>query len=381
MQLLSRTRLPYAAVLGLTGWALLGAAAARAAENKAEFKRVPFVTADGVELEGTYYPKPGGKQDAVVLLLHNFDMRKGGDSHQDGWDRLAESLQAADYAVFAFDFRGFGNSKKLENPMKFWSTRHNQVLKGASAAKLPDTIDHKKFPPYYSATLINDIVAAKAFLDRKNDAGELNASNLIVIGAGEGATLGAIWVGMQCHLQRNRAPVGFPLALDEHEGKDIAAGVWLSISPVLGGRNVTLGVRQALLEAGRENKIPMAFVYGAKDAPATRIAKSHLEALRNGKKVDLPLTGEQAVKETDLSGSKLLADTLPTEGWIVKQYLFSVMEKRGSRERRKRESDKHGFVWAFPRPGPAASTVPAKLPGEEVMAVVPIERFGLGGVP
>src|SRR5262245_26381536 len=100
--------------LALAAWT----GSASAAED-AQSDRVSFSACDGVELSGTFYPSPRGKKDkdAVVLLLHDFDHRKGGGSHGD-WDKLAEKLQKEGYSVLSFDFRGFGGSKSVRDD--FW---------------------------------------------------------------------------------------------------------------------------------------------------------------------------------------------------------------------------------------------------------------------
>src|SRR5579859_3450440 len=83
--------------------------------GKENSRVVSFRTSDGVELQGTFYPAPSsGAKDACVLMLHNFDPRKGGDSHEENWDRLAADLQKAGFAVLTFDFRGFGKSKTVD---------------------------------------------------------------------------------------------------------------------------------------------------------------------------------------------------------------------------------------------------------------------------
>jgi hypothetical protein len=378
----SRIRLALVAVLGLA-LSPLGSAGA----EKGDFKRVPIPTFDGVKLEGTFYPAGGGgKKDACVLLVHNFDPVKGGDSHADGWDHLAEALQKEGYAVLSFDFRGFGQSKSLENPEKFWMSPHNRQLRGAGAAKLPESIDHKRFPTPYYPHLVDDIAAAKAYLDRKNDQGEVNSSNLVVIAAGQGAALSALWLAAQCHLQRDRETYNKQIilpdmrhALDDPEIKDVAAAVFLSLSPSVS--RIPFHLKGTLLpEVGRENKIPMAFVYGAKDAQGAAIAKECLSTIRNGRGgKDLKLTGERGIADTALTGSALLQDGLKTEDWIIKKYLEPVMEARGNRERKKREIDKYCFYWAFPKPGPTASLVPSKVQqSDPEQGPVPLDRFGLG---
>ena len=69
----------------------------------------------------------------------------------------------------------------------------------------PDTIDHKDFDNRsneYYPYLVNDVAAAKSYLDKHSSTGQANSSNLIVIGAGEGATIGAMWMESQWHLQK-----------------------------------------------------------------------------------------------------------------------------------------------------------------------------------
>ncbi len=334
----------------------------------AEFKRMPFSTADGVELEGTFYPSNvAGKKDYIVLLLHNFD-QKGGGSHQDGWDHLAAELQNAGYSVFTFDFRGFGNSKNV-NAEKFWRFGYNKVgIRGGYGLKPPETIDSKKFSPNYYPYLINDIIAAKAFLDRKNDSGEVNTSNLVIIGAGNGATLGAMWLWSQCRLRCDKAsliPFQVP-TLDDPESRDIAGAVWLSLGhPFPGGRGMPLS--SALREAGREYKIPMAFVFGDKDNISNNYCRRIVDEITGlgSKKLDLKETGIKGF-DTNLVGSKLLDENLPTEKWIIETYLNPFVEKRGVRERRIHQADRYAFYWSNGRANPMHPGILAKKAGDEM---------------
>src|SRR5579884_2957405 len=146
------------------------------AADDIQSKRVNFTTFDEVELSGTFYRSApaGGKKDkdAVVLLLHDFRHLKGGSSQEDGWHQLAGQLQKEGYAVLSFDFRGFGNSKSVSP--KFWEFPHNrQGIKGASKKNPPASIDEKDFSPNYFINLVNDIAAARAYLNIKNDANEI----------------------------------------------------------------------------------------------------------------------------------------------------------------------------------------------------------------
>src|SRR5215469_10627606 len=238
-------RLPHVLFVPLTTLSLLFLADSGAVSgaDDIESTRVHFATYDEVELSGTFYrsASASGKKDkdTVVLLLHDFRHLKGGSSQEDGWHQLAGQLQKEGFAVLSFDFRGFGNSKSVSP--KFWEFPHNrQGIKGASKKNPPASIDEKDFSQGYFINLVNDIAAARAYLNIKNDANEINSSNIILIGAGQGATLGALWLASECRRQKdNQSDRLFPgmlpqfRSLDEPEGNDVAGAVWLTIYPTL----------------------------------------------------------------------------------------------------------------------------------------------------
>jgi pimeloyl-ACP methyl ester carboxylesterase len=183
-----------------------------------EPKSVDIVTVDQVELKGKYFPSTKGKNAPCVLMLHAIGETENSTNKE--WYTLARTLQKRGYAVLIFDFRGHGESKIVKpgtpnpNPQLavkgFWDENFNQkFVKGLVAKKpRPTEINFKDFSPEYYTFLCNDIAAAKAFLDDRNDAGECNSGNLILIGAKDGATLGALWLNSEC--QRHRfVPDGF----------------------------------------------------------------------------------------------------------------------------------------------------------------------------
>src|SRR5205085_256037 len=97
-------------------------------------------------------------------------------------------------------FRGQGKSKDVD-PAKFWNVPFNaKNVKGNPKKTTIELSDFNK-DTYYPA-MVNDIAAVKAWLDRKNDGGACNTSSTILIGAGDGATLGAIWQRSQWDLYR-----------------------------------------------------------------------------------------------------------------------------------------------------------------------------------
>src|SRR5262249_23029334 len=149
-------------------------------------EEVQFETVDKVDLRGTFYPSSKPKA-ACVILLHKI----GGNRQQNGWDSLAQELQK-EFAVLSLHFRGHRDSTGISP--EFWRNPDNQVLKGAGRAQ---KISFKDFPPAYFPMLANDVAAAKRYLDRQNDAAACNSSNVIVIGAEDGAAIGALWIASE----------------------------------------------------------------------------------------------------------------------------------------------------------------------------------------
>lgn len=366
--------------LGLALCLLAGGRLPPACAQMPKPDKVRFETVDQVELHGTFWPNPKGRKAPCVLLLHKY----GGKSHDDGWDKLAVKLQEQGCAVLSFDFRGHGDSTNVGD--SFWTFPFNQSgVKGykRGAIQQPTTISHQDFLPRYIPYLVNDISAARLFLERKNDGSECNISNLILIGAEEGATLGNLWLVSECY--RYRAVGGnirFPVLAKKPESKDVVACVWLSLSPRLpnsGSVKLPVPVQSWLGKAGREQKIPMFFIYGSNDAATTlvfmkAIKPSYVRGQKPMARDEFVATGEWGVK-TKLAGSKLLADSLGTEKRILKNYLTNlILEKRADNEWEKRASEKANFMW---RLGVGGRAILAKAEGEKNLLPIPLSVLGL----
>src|SRR5579864_2187118 len=212
---------------------------------------------DGVTIKGKFYPGEN-YNSPTLLMLHNVNE----NSKKKNWLNLAAKLQEKGYSVLTFDFRGHGDSTTVDAET-FWKLPFN-------AANVPGGRDkalsiENKFDKKYLPALINDIAAAKAFLDKKNDAKECNSSRLILIGAETGATLGAIW--LKAEWQRYKARInnfnGQPLVdrfgpvpdlTKPPEGSAVITCIWLSISPTVGSRQANL--YSLLYKAAKERAIP-----------------------------------------------------------------------------------------------------------------------------
>jgi hypothetical protein len=333
-----------ALLLALTARPGLGAdkktdkATDKSANKLPDPEKVKFETTDQVELRGTYYPSPRKNAAPCVILLHSLK----GDSQQKGWSELALALQEKEYAVLSFDFRGHGGSTSVD-PQIFWAQPANRMVRGFSPTRPRDTISYKDFPTGYYANLVNDIAAAKTFLDSKNDSGECNSANLILIGAESGATIGALW--MKEEFRRHRVIAGRQID-EKPEGKDILCAVWLSysssLSPQSGGYPLPAA---SIIRLARDKKIAMAFFYGDKDPAGITVASS-IKRIPESERKKLVL-GSKAIKEAGkVKGHNLLAKGLGTDKAII-AYLQSVLDTKRPNAHDTKEFRKQAFIWAF----------------------------------
>ncbi len=222
--------------------------------------------------------------------------------------------------------------------------------------------------------MVNDIAAAKAFLDNRNDSGACNTASMIVVGAETGATLGGIWLNAECsrYVFTPANPLMGIRALiaNAPEGKDTIACVWLSATSKLGSRTIPL---TKLLELpGKQLATPMVFMYSGDDESSKKIALACAKVLKGGKKDDKKFALTAAVPLAGggkLTGAGLLQKSLGTDE-AISQYIKDVAEVRGH-EWEQRDFRKTQYVWKI---GPSAP-IPAKLPMEKTLVYDTYERF------
>lgn len=398
-----RDHLKTMASLGLLG-PTLGSGLARAQDAKPD--RVKFNTFDGVTLEGTFYPGSLGKKGSTFLFLHQ---PKTGSSSQDGWSSLAEGLAKQGHSSLLFDFRGHGNSTSVAP--EFWNllddtftglpgNPHNKLLGQTAVARRQPTITANTFPPKYFYALVNDIAAAKMFLDDRNDRGDCNSSSLYVVGEGEGCALGALWMATQYSLKRVEITATNPMLRGNPfrpritqneritktypaEGLEQVSAIWLSFKPSVAGlvAPVDRWLREITLSRGK-NRTQMAFAYGAKDNDAKAIGKRYLNLVRPGfdpdkppkeakKGTDQSNTLALAVADCNLSGSKMLRPEFSTQGNIL-DYVTKLGESRTTTESVQRNNRSTSMIWQQTN-GPVLI---AKLEGEMLLRATPIQLWG-----
>jgi len=355
-------RVVAAVALGLIG---LVAAPSQAQDNmKPTVKEdISFKTFDGVLLKGTFYPnQKGGGAAPVVMFLHKL----GGSRTQDGWEGLANKLQYKGYAVLAFDFRGHGASTIIEEPSIFWSKAYNQTYLSKPDVK-KKSIAFTDFKLGYIPYLVNDIAAARHDLDKRNDTGQCNTSNIIVIGAEEGATLGFFWIvtefyRSQIYKTQNLFQFERGVVNTDVAGEDIAGAIWLSYRKSPGMKAESAGLPfpyerwMATNSAGNSSisvlrdRIPMWFAAGASDAKGKADAHYMYDNVLHADKAKqkLELTSKKEVPGTNLRGVSLLGEKALNTDELIEKFIDIAVKKRPNQAPLKRNASDYKPTWIDP---------------------------------
>jgi hypothetical protein len=219
-------------------------------------------------------------------------------------------------------------------------------------------LDQKNFQPGYQAQPVQDVVAARLWLDRKHDDEELNSGNLVVIGAGQGASIGALWMASEFHRCVGILK-GKPSLTPE--GRDLAAAVWL-------GSNFDLGkgapAAEHLLLKARD--VPMAFVHSEEDVPTRNRADALVRRLHGeGKEL---LIESRSVPGAAFGQGLLRSEKVEAE---IQGFLDETLKRREFRDHVPRQVVRNGAFWIFPSGG----LVQAKAAGTTIPLHLPVERF------
>jgi pimeloyl-ACP methyl ester carboxylesterase len=325
-----------------------------------------FTTADGVRLKGLFHPSPrGDKQgDAVVVLL--YPPGPGRDMLKGNWDGLVGRLNAAGFHAFRFDWRGHGGSTDITDPVGdqppfagFWTNHitggwNQRYVRGYGRRPVKNDlrakadINHARYFPVY----VNDLAAARLHLDLKNDNGSVNTSSVYLVGAGDTAALGLMWMAAEWArpavapmfsggVQYKCVPQSTLFAPDPPAGADVAGAVWLTADRPPSIPEYSLKRWAASAAKLRDNN-KMLFLHGADDAAGERAAETYFhrvlaaEGSRDGLS-PVEQTFLYPVARTSLSGLNLLGTRLdPPPEDTVMEYLTARQKDRVTMVRKTR---------------------------------------------
>jgi hypothetical protein len=291
-------------------------------EDNAKKQRFETITADGVRLVGDYYPSDKGKDAPTVMLLHAIGESRTKDVlNRKNFGQLPALLQKEGYTVLTFDFRGYGESTRVQE--QFWNfNKLNGVA--VNPARPPLNIDYKNYRTGYQYyTLCSDLNAAKDWLNNKNNGMECNANNVALIACEQTAPLALIWLLGEYRDQRRWKLGG------RSQGDDITIMLTLSMAGAIGPNQIAPWIRDQIRIVNNTN-MPISNILGDKDTAGMNVWNQVLLGVRNvadKKRFEEKGTGTISVK-TGLVGHKLLGqEALNTEEKIV-QFLKSFQQQR-----------------------------------------------------
>jgi alpha-beta hydrolase superfamily lysophospholipase len=189
---------------------------------------VAIKTTDRLTLAATFYPSKRGKEAACVILVHD----DGGKRAE--LDRLARRLQLLGAAVLVPDLRGHGDSMGNLKQLR---------------------------PEDYQDMVARDLEAAKGFLLKRNNDGELNIERLGIVGVHLGAALAINWAALDW---------SWPELAVGKQGQDVKA--LALISPEWSYKGLRIG--EAVVEPDIQNELSIFIVAGKRNN------KIHSEARR-----------------------------------------------------------------------------------------------------
>jgi pimeloyl-ACP methyl ester carboxylesterase len=325
---------------------------------------VSLRTADDVRLRGTFLPGVKGQRSKCVLLLHDY----GQSRKEPNLARLATALNGQGFAVLAIDFRGHGDSTQVGSRFSKYVQNREVAVSLGQPGKVAGTISFKTFPPAYCVHLVDDVAAAKAFLDEKDRAGQVDAANLVVVGVGDGASIGTLWLAAESHRFRPADPdalVPGGKYAPVPEVRHVAGAVWIDFHVTIAGMDRTAAMAEWLRVAGKIHQTPMTFLYAAADPLSKRDATNAAAALRPG-----PRWTQAVPMPADAVGHELLDEGYPTEKSVLLMAKQMVSRTDGAIQ--------------LPRPYDGRSwwilgnnAVLARLPGDQPLQPVPVERLGV----
>jgi hypothetical protein len=270
-----------------------------------------------------------------------------GNSNAAGWVALAKRLQEKGYSVLTFDFRGHGQSTSVD-PDKFWKYQPNVNNYTKTAKKDQNTIKIGDFRPAYFPYLLSDVMAAREDLDNRNDNGGCNVSNILVIGAEEGATLGLSWMTFEFFRESinkkqdaNINPWAWKpnLPPDRPGSEDIAGAIFLSATRSPAKISAPYSHFMTLTKDKLHN-IPMWFTYCEGDKTGKEDA-THIADMLKLNKADikiknptLPIKGD-----VNLRGAAMLGVAkLDTED-LIEKFLEQMVKLRPNEAKKNRNAN------------------------------------------
>ncbi|MCS6976075.1 MAG: alpha/beta hydrolase [Gemmatales bacterium] len=298
-------------------------------------ERVEIPTDDSVMLVGDWYPSGKGKNGPVVVLCHAIGPGKEGAKRQD-WEKLPELLQKEGYHVLTFDFRGYGDSTRLIEKLRYWTTPGRLTPAGFRANNPPATISSRDWrSDAHLLWLGNDLLAVKKWLNIKNNAEECNSANICLICAEQTGVLAELFLYNEyCDPNRDKANDWSKPMLpaqrnpSKWEGEDYTHLILLSMPDRLGTRVYRNLLRERMIALTRKRAFDTLTIYGADDTQIKNFWNDAIKWIKPEAELkELEKTGRYEVPKTKLAGTNLVTNEALGVDKVIVDYLNKFMSK------------------------------------------------------
>ena len=333
------------------------AAALQKYADESKGETISFTSVDGVKLKGVFYKAQDGSRP-VVLMLHDYKANPA----ETAWTNAAKLCLAKGFNVLQFDFRGHGKSTEVVAG-DFWvRTENRQLILGGNSPTVTTktAIKVADFRTNYFPMLVQDIAAARNYLDQLNDNGTVNTSTVYLLGCGDAVGLGFLYMASEWSRERIKPNVGVPAQYvsirrnlfpsSEPAGPDIAGAIWLG--PTLNSSIPMPSLKEWCIQPATielRSQTRMLFLHGDKDAKSAPLAKKLFsdvllldkKTLPNGTNLTKPdfTSFVRDIKGSGAGGIKLLGNKLETEN-LIGTFLKEIDKDRGAKTSKKRDWDK-----------------------------------------
>jgi hypothetical protein len=235
-------------------------------------------------------------------------------------------------------------------------------------------LNNRLFPPAYFPWLVQDVVAARLWLDLKHDAEEVNSANLILMAEGEAAQVAALWLATEARRYRTGGLVpGVAPMASLYEARDLYGAVWIDLrAPV---RVSAVRGTRADTQLTNEKSWPPMLTFYNQVVPAAKVQTQ--QWTRMFRQVGRDVGGEKPVFWNP--GRLLIAATssmlsAPGVEVAVEEYVAGLQKTHGLKAWVKRDVQSSEYVWDL---GSGRSS-PAKVTrGRQVLpGLAPLDNWG-----
>ena len=177
------------------------------ARDELRERTVGISTSDGLSLNGYWFQGTAADKNAPDAVLM---FPAPGNKVTDAWIGLAKKLSEKNFSVLLFDWRGCGmndtasaGARILADKEAFWRETYNQRLLKPQRPYEERGLDYRSIVGksdgrlYYRDFMLNDLMAARFYLDKMNDNGKCNTNRVWIVTEKDGGPVALAFIASE----------------------------------------------------------------------------------------------------------------------------------------------------------------------------------------